>query len=548
MHAKSRPDPRPMKVADAVARTAAKYGARYAFGIPGNDVLETVRACEDAGIRFYLAKSEPSAAFMADAVYQLTGAPAVLVTALGPGISNAISGIAGAMQERSAMLVLSGEMATASLGIYNHQAFDHVALARPVTKYAEQLNPDRAAQQTAKALDIATAYPAGPVLLNVPADLNRQPAAMQEDYAPPRTAASVLSTAALGAARALLDAAKRPLALIGRGALPADGPAAVDRFVHRHAMPFLTTYKAKGVVDERDSLCMGSAGLSPVVDAENMKLVADADCLVLIGFDPIELRDAWLDAWPESASVLSVDWRAASHRIFPVGLQAIGDLPAMLAQLCESNEPPARDCRAARLAAFRHALRHIVRPRTPSRGISPAALFAEVDRQSTPEWIMTVDVGSHRILANHVIRCHVPGQLMQSNGLGCMGYAVPAANAAQLVHPGRPVVAMLGDGGMLMTLGELAVAAEHDLPIVVVVLNDASLSLIKLKQSKMGMKPQAMDFKSPRFDMIAEGFGARGVRVDTLEAFSSAFAGAVAARRFTVIDAMVDPAEYWEQM
>jgi acetolactate synthase-1/2/3 large subunit len=548
MHAKSRPDPPPMKVADAVARTAAKYGARYAFGIPGNDVLETVRACEEAGIRFYLAKSEPSCAFMADAVYQLTGAPAVLVTALGPGISNAISGIAGAMQERSAMLVLSGEMGTANLGIYNHQAFDHVALAQPVTKYAAQINPARAAQQTAKALDIATAYPAGPVLLNVPADWNRQPAAMVEACQPLRTAAGVLPAAALGEARAMLDAAKRPLALIGRGALIGDGPAAVRRFIHRHAMPFLTTYKAKGVVDERDSLCMGGAGLSPVVDAENMKLVADADCLVLIGFDPIELRDAWLDAWPESARVLSVDWGAASHRIFPVGLQAVGDLPAMLAQLCGNHAPPVRDWGAPRLAAFRSAVGYIVRPRTPARGISPAALFAEVDRQSTPEWIMTVDVGAHRILANHVIRCHAPGQLMQSNGLGCMGYAVPAANAAQLVHPGRPVVAMLGDGCMLMTQGELAVAAEHDLPIVVVVLNDASLSLIKLKQGKMGMEPRATDFKSPRFDMIAEGFGARGVRVDTLEAFSGALAGAVAARRFTVIDAIVDPAEYREQM
>ena len=199
---------------------------------------------------------------------------------------------------------------------------------------------------------------------------------------------------------------------------------------------------------------------------------------------------------------------------------------------------------------------HIVRARAPAKGISPAALFAAVSAQASADWIMTVDVGAHRILANHVIRCHTPGQLLQSNGLGCMGYAVPAAIGAQLVHPDKPVVAMLGDGCMLMTQGELAVAAERNLPIVVVVLNDASLSLIKLKQAKMNLAPKAggslpyssTDFVSPRFDIIAQGFGAKGVRVDNITSFDQALREAVASRRFTVIDAAVDPSEYWEQM
>ena len=169
---------------------------------------------------------------------------------------------------------------------------------------------------------------------------------------------------------------------------------------------------------------------------------------------------------------------------------------------------------------------------------------------------MTVDVGAHRIPANHVIRCHTPGQLLQSNGFGCMGYAVPAAIGAQLVHPDKAVVAMLDDGCMLMTQGEIAVAAERNLPIVVVVLNDASLSLIKLKRSRMNLAPKTVgavsysstDFVSPRFDIIAEGFGAKGVRVDGIAAFDQALREAVAGRRFTLIDAEVDPSEYWEQM
>src|SRR5437773_3288370 len=209
---------RPMTVADVIARTLEAYGARFAFGIPGNDVLETVRACEEQGIRFVLAKSEPSAAFMADAVWQLTGQPAVLIAALSPGIANAMSGIAGALMERSAMIVLCGEMATSNAGIYNHQVFDHVALCRPVTKYAEQLNPRRAAQQVAKALDIALECPAGPVMLNIPADVNR--AGATDVVQPPAARmATAIAETAVAPLHSRLAAAANPLALIGRGAL-----------------------------------------------------------------------------------------------------------------------------------------------------------------------------------------------------------------------------------------------------------------------------------------------------------------------------------------
>jgi acetolactate synthase I/II/III large subunit len=536
------------RAADAVARVLKEYGVRFAFGIPGNDVLETIRACEEAGITFILAKSEPAAAFMADAVYQLTGIPAVLVPALGPGLANAISGLAGALMERSAMIVLCGEMAGAQRAIYTHQVFDHVAAALPVTKWATQLNPVRAAQQTAKALDIALAHPAGPVLLNMPADQTRSEDKTNAVEAPAAVLTTCLSTAAAEEATVLLGAARRPLALIGLGALLGSAPEAVQSFVRAWKMPFLASYKAKGVVDEHDPLCLGALGLSPVIDAVNLALLDEADLLVLIGFDPIELRDAWLDAWPTSRACLSIDWSAATHRVFPVGRQAVGDVPEILGQLSNGGRRADAEWSAARLGALRDAVATIVRPRSPARGISPAALFAEVSSQATAEWIMTVDVGAHRILANHVIKCRVPGQLMQSNGLGCMGYAVPAALGAQLVHPERPVVVLVGDGCMLMTQGELALAAERDLPIVVVVLNDGALSLIKLKQAKMQMSPRAVDFASPRFDIIAHGFGANAHRVETLSAFASALRIAVASRHFTVIDAVIDPAEYMEQM
>ena len=161
---------------------------------------------------------------------------------------------------------------------------------------------------------------------------------------------------------------------------------------------------------------------------------------------------------------------------------------------------------------------------------------------------MTVDVGAHRILANHALLCRSPGQLIQSNGLCHMGYALPAAIGAALAKPGTPVVAMIGDGSLLMSLGDLAVMAEHKLPIVVVVLDDQALALIKLKQAKMQMAPRAVDFSGPRFDQLAKGFGLDGVRAETQADFDKAFDAAIKSGRPTVIDAVVDPSEYWEQM
>lgn len=535
------------KVADRIAETMRHYGVRLAFGIPGNDVLELVRACEAAGIRFVLAKSEPSAAFMADAVTQVTGAPAACIFALGPGLANGVSGVAGALMERSPVLVLGGEMAGNRRQIYNHQVFDHVALMTPVTKWSAELNPERAAHQTAKALDIATAHPCGPVFLNCPADATRAPALEAHGTAPEARSYGVLAQDDAQRLRDALERARRPIALVGRGALAQYGADQVRRFLESWQMPFFATYKAKGVVPDSHPLCMGAVALSPVIDDLSLNLIRRADLVLLIGFDPIELRDAWLDAWTPEQSVVSLDWTPQSHRIFRCGKQHAGDVFAMVEQL---TRPDPRPCgwEASVLSRLKQDVAHVVRPRELADRISPAGLFHAISRRVHPDLLMTIDVGAHRILGNHVLSCVTPGQLIQSNGLGCMGYAIPAAIGASLAAPERQVVAMLGDGCALMSLGELALVAELQLPIVTVVLNDDSLALIDLKQEKLALARQGVTFASPNFAEIAKGFGISAERVASQAALDRALAAVMEQRKPALIEALVDPSEYREQM
>ncbi len=534
-------------VAMRVAETMHAYGVRFAFGIPGNDVLELIRACEAVGIRFVLAKSEPSAGFMADAVAQLTGNPAACIFALGPGLANGVTGVAGALMERTPVIILGGEMASDRRGLYTHQVFDHIAVMQPVTKWASELNPARAAQQTAKALDIAMTEPRGPVYLNCPADASRAEAAEAAPCAPSVQAVGPCGGEAISQARSSLASAKQPLALIGLGALRPGVAEPLEAFLEAWRIPFLTTFKAKGVVSERHPLALGALGLSPIVDDKTLELVGKADHLALIGFDAIELRDAWLGAWSEEISCLTLDWAARTERVFPAGLQLLGDLRANLLALCEKSAPaatwPEMD-----LAGFRQAVAGIVAPHDPEDGVSPAALFAAIDTAISDDLILTVDVGAHRILACHALHCVTPNQLLQSNGLCSMGYAIPAAAAAALASPGKRAVAILGDGCALMSLGELAVIAEYELPVTVVILNDASLALIELKQSKMQVETGAVRFKSPNFAELASGFGIDGIRAATNGEFRSAFERSLAAKGPVLIEAVCDRREYWEQM
>ncbi len=520
-------------VAAVIARRLYEAGCRYAFGIPGGEVLHLIDALERAGIRFLLCKHENAGGFMAEGVYHATGAPALLVATLGPGVANLVNVVANAHQDRVPMIVLTGCMDAADAVGYTHQIFDHRAVLAPVTKASFTVVADAAGAIVDKALAIAGDPRPGPVHLDLPIRVATTPSSGPLPRRVRPAPAAPASGPDLEAAQGLLRNARRPIAIGGLDLLQQPGAAATAAaaFLKRFEIPLITTYKAKGVLPESHPLALGAAGLSPKADAILLPLLRASDCVLLLGYDPIEMRAGWRDPWPQDAPVVELAAVPNTHYVHQARHSFVGDIAAGLdalgAGIARSGPWPAGEIEAAGkvlAAAF---------PRSEEWG--PAAVIDAARRVWPEEGVATVDTGAHRILLNQIWTCARPGRLLQSTGLCTMGCALPLAIGYSLAAGREPVLTFTGDAGLEMVLGELATARDLELPVILVVFVDEALALIERKQ-RMGQYPsRGVTFGATDFVAVAEAMGGTGVTVTDRETLASAIAEGRRRRGFTVI-------------
>lgn len=535
------------RTSEIIAAALRDSGVTHAFGIPGGEVLDLLDAFRAAGIEFVLTKQELGAGMMADAAFQLTGKPGVLVATLGPGITNTTTAVAQAFLDRSAMIVLTGEIATSLKAVYTHQIIDHERLMRPLVKWSTTIGAKGAYEQVRKGLDIAQSPLPGPVHFNLPTDVAGAEQPDGARFAPGRLGAAP-SVEALHPVIEWLRQARKPLAFVGLGVQLDGAHDALKAFLERWRVPFICTYKAKGVVPEDHELCIGATGLSPVVDKIHMAELEDADLVLTLGFDPVELRSDWMAPWDEGKRTVNIDLVPNTHHVYRSALEYAGSIGGTLAALAAgAPERHAERWPREELDRYRGAIRKAIAHRA-ERGLGPYEVVSILREVFPRDTIATVDTGSHRILINHVWQAYEPRRLLQSNGLGSMGYALPAAIAAKLLHPARPVLAMMGEAGLDMVLGEMALLQAHKLKLTLVVFRDDTLSLIKLKQERMKLPETGVRTASPDYVKVAEAYGGAGVVVEDAAALRRAAHAALGAPGFTLIDARIDPAEYRRQM
>ncbi|MBT3534794.1 MAG: thiamine pyrophosphate-binding protein, partial [Rhodospirillaceae bacterium] len=299
---------------DILARRLFQAGCRYAFGIPGGEVLAMMAALDKAGIRFELCKHENAGGFMAEGTHHVTGAPGILLATLGPGVANAANVMVNALQDQVPLIFITGRVDGAEAATYTHQVFDHTAMLAPITKASLTLADGAVDVLADKAIAIATAYPPGPVHIDVPISLAT--ADQGDGRVALRTAPQALIPAPgpeWQAAQACFADAERPILIAGVGVLHDDAAGPVAEFARTCQVPVITTYKAKGVLPEDEPLALGGAGLSPLADRHLLPLLAQSDCIILAGYDPIEMRAGWRNPWPDDAAVIELGGLENTH-------------------------------------------------------------------------------------------------------------------------------------------------------------------------------------------------------------------------------------------
>ncbi len=531
----------PPRAADLLARRLYDAGCRHAFGMPGGEVLTLVDALEQAGITFHLVKHENAAGFMAEGVHHRDGAPGILLATLGPGAMNGVNVVANALQDRVPLIVLTGCVDADEALTYTHQVMDHQAVFQPLTKASFRLTAQGAGIIADKAVSRALEPRQGPVHIDVPISVADTPAPNAPTPRRARPAPVAPVGRDLETARKALDQAQRPLAIIGLDVL-ADGSANVLRaFIEHFQIPFVTTYKAKGVIPEDHPLCLGGAGLSPLADRHLLPLVEQADLILCIGYDPIEMRPGWRNLWdPAQQMVVDIAAEANSHDMHHATVSFVADSSATLEALAQGlrGGPTWPGGEVAQIqAALADAF-----PTDNDWG--PGAVIAECRNALPADTLATADSGAHRILLSQMWRCDEPRGLVQSSALCTMGCAVPLAIGLKLADPDRPVVSFSGDAGLLMVAGDLATAAELGTPAIFVVFVDASLALIELKQRQRQMSNRGVDFGSHDFAAIGRAFGGHGVDVRSRAELRAALEQAQTADRFTLIAAHIDRGAY----
>ncbi|MBI4198384.1 MAG: thiamine pyrophosphate-binding protein [Chloroflexi bacterium] len=539
----------------AVVESLRAEGCKYAFGIVGGTFLEILDAFYDQkDIKFISVRHEQGAAFMADGFARASGIPGVCMSTNGPGATNLITGVYAAYVGHSPVLAISGAPAREVMYRDAFQEIDHISLFRPITKLAMSLNKsDRVPEMMRHAFRVAMSGKKGPVFVDFPRDLLDR-VSIDAELQPPtsyRTHQRLPGDPALvrQAAQALRSA-RRPIIIAGGGVTESGATQQVVELADLLSIPMITSYGRNDAVPNEHPLYVGPLGRGGSPEAG--ELCAKADVILAAGTRLSNFTTYYDNRYiSKDARIIQIEIDEKEiGRNYPVTLGIQGDARTVLRELLESlraqgaegGEPPWR--REAEGLKAKRQQRMAVEGRLAGPLIKPQRVYAEMRKVITPETIMVLDAGACPAYGYDRLEFHRPRTFITPLDLGGLGFAFPEALGAKLGRPDAPVIAIHGDGGFLFNVQELETAVREKIATITVVMNNGVWGSEKAYQAAMfGDRPVGSDITNPRFDKLAQLFGANGFYVDRVEDVGDALKQAMASDLPSVIEIPVDPKE-----
>ena len=535
-----------MNVSELFVAALERVGVRFVFGLPGDEnlpFLEAVRASNQ--MDFILTRHEAGAGFAAAAHGHQTGSLAVAMGTLGAGAANLVTSVAHAWLAESPVLVVTGQKPILDNQQGRYQLIDVVDVMKPITKFSVTVPSAEALPSiVADAIHAALEYPQGPAHIELPVDIGALDASGTSLLPPTIATVAGPAPSAVTSVVDRLKSAKRPLVLIGASANTRHNLSpALRSFIEHTGLSAISTMMGKGVIDEHSEQFLGTAGM-PSMGVPHCA-VQHADVILSIGHNMVEKSPFIMSA--DGPEVIHIhELSATPDTIWFPQLQLLGDMASSLDALSAALDPlPSWDL--AGFSKLSKAMRGAIDapPATDEieGALKPQAVAAVVRKALGPNDILSLDNGIHKLWLTRNFFASKPRTVLVDSALGSMGVGIPAAIAAKLIDPDRRVVAVVGDGGFMMTGAEIDTAVRLGIDLTVLVFNDGGLGMIRLKQQMSGLETHGVDFAGPDIAGFATALGANGTTVTSIAELEATLKQAADSGGVHVIDVPVDYSE-----
>lgn len=509
--------------ADLLVSALVEAKVEKVFGYPGGAVLPIYDAMyrHDFPFDHILCRHEQGSIHAAEGYARVTDKPGVVIATSGPGATNLITGITDAMIDSLPLVIITGQVAQGVIGTDAFQEADVLGITTPITKYNYQVQDiEDLPRIVNEAFYIATTGRPGPVLIDIPKNIAAEitPGVYDNTFDLPGYQPTIRpNPLQIQKLAKLLESAERPVLLAGAGVLLADASEELKHFAEKFELPVVNTLLGLGSFPGEHPQFLGMGGMHGTYTA-NMAIY-EADLLINIGARFDDRLTGKVSNFAPGAKIVHIDIDPAEiGKIFRTDIPIVADAKKALEALLKI------DIKKLEIADWQNKLMQnkIEFPYWYERGekvISPQWLMENIYKASNGEAIMVTDVGQHQMWAAQFYAFNQAHKWITSGGLGTMGFGLPAAVGAQIGRPDEQVIAILGDGGVQMTIQELGVIQELNLPVKVFIINNEALGMVRQWQEKFHGERYSSSLlpKNPDFVKIAEGYGIRGIKVDSEE-------------------------------